>query len=1109
MTGLTSQSVIFTRNDGQWDPEVNFRATAGDATIWLCRDAIVWQFSGPAPVDAEVTAVGAPKTPRRAAGRGQTVTLRSEFIGAGPATVLTGEAPLSHRSNYFLGADPSAWRTDVPSFEAVTYRNLYPGVDLHLNGEQGELRCRWTFRAGADRSKIAIRHVGNTPTTESGAGALQVKTPWGTNPIIALDPRHGESVSILGAPTAAGTSEASSTSLALAYSTFLDGGSFDEGYGVAVDDAGNVYVTGLTSSLNYPTQGAYDGSANGGNDVFITKLSPTGTSLVYSTFVGGSSDDAGRDIAIDPDGNAYVTGVTESSDFPTQNAYDAGANGLEDFFVLKLSSAGNALDYSTYLGGANIEDKPALAVDAAGSTYITGLTWSSDYPSFDGYDGALSGAIDAVVTKLTPSGNTLDYSTFLGGAGLDEGYDIALNALGNAYITGVTQSTSFPTVNPHDNELTGPTDLFVSKLSVSGASLVYSTFLGGSSGEYQAAIAVDGSGNAYVTGMTASTDFPTQNPFDATYTGGFYDLFVTKLSVTGNELIYSTFLGGSDEDHGRTIAVDAAGSAYIAALTYSADYPTINPYDAGHNGNVDVVITKLTPSGSALSYSTFFGGSVTDDPYGIAVDAAGSTYVTGLTHSVNFPTRNPIDGTINGSNAAFVFRLLPASPFTVTSLDNSGPGTLRDILTIANGNSARDSVIFGIAGVINLLSPLPACSDAGGGIVIDGFSAPGDVILDGASAGSGPGLEFGSEGGQGNIVRGLTIQNFPGAGVSLPQIATRTTVSECLFHGNAGPPIDLWGDGFVLANDPGDADAGPNTLLNYPGIDTVFLVGSDTFYIAGTTAPNATVELYLAELYLGGDTVAHANDHGEAWRHLGTQPASGSGHFAFPEVPVRAWSYVTATATDASGNTSEFALNRLLIPDSLTITAYSPVVLTLISPSGQDSIGRDIITGGFNTIGPTATYDSLTDYSDPPDGDPDDRIIITNIEPGEYTIRVTTKPGDPGTGYVLGIRVDGTNEVYAKASGGTSTEPETIPVPGAGESDTYSFKPSSSERGDLNADAFLDAVDLALMIDMVFFGLPLPQPQDLADINCDTFTDAVDLAVMIDAVFFGGSIPCR
>jgi hypothetical protein len=232
------------------------------------------------------------------------------------------------------------------------------------------------------------------------------------------------------------------------------------------------------------------------------------------------------------------------------------------------------------------------------------------------------------------------------------------------------------------------------------------------------------------------------------------------------------------------------------------------------------------------------------------------------------------------------------------------------------------------------------------------------------------------------------------------------------------------------------------------------------------------------------------------------------GHFAFPELAARAWSYLTATTIDTSGNTSEFAANRWLIPDSLIITGYSPIVLTVITPDGLDSIGRDVVTGGFNTIGATAEYDSLTDYSDPLDGDPDDRVIITNVMPGEYTIRVTTKPGDDGTGYVLGIRVDGTNEAYAAVSGGLSSTPVENPVPPPGESDSYSFTPEPMLRADLDGNGFVDAVDLAILIDVVFFGLPEPDPAELADLDCDRFTDAVDLAVLIDVVFFGGSIVC-
>lgn len=1101
--------VYFTRNEGQWDSAVLFRASTANADVWLCRDAIVWQFSGPGKGNAAGSAAISP-----AGDRFDRVVVRSEFTGSNTTVSVTGTSQVDYVCHYFLGNDPSRWRTDVPNFETVTYRDIYPGIDLQLSGNGGQLQSRWTARSGADLSRVGIRYVSGAEVVEYASGEALVETPWGGEARIALDPRCSKRPIIHGSSMAAGVMEASSTSLALAYSTFLGGTSSDEGRGLAVDEAGNAYITGVTNSSNFPTQDPYDITWNGNSDAFITKLAPSGNSLVFSTFFGGSADDEGRDIAVDASGDVYVAGATASSDLPTQNPFDASFGGVTDYFVLKLGAAGNTLLYSTYLGGGSHEQSagttlsPRIAVDGSGNAYIAGRTESVDFPTQSAYDAALSGPSDAVVVKLSPDGSTLVYSTYLGGTSSDEGHDIVVDGSGNAFVSGVTQSLDFPTASAYDAGFNGGVDAFITKISPTGDALSFSTFLGGATDEAFVSIAIDGAGSVYVAGHTQSLNFPTVNAYDAGYNGN-YDMFVTKLTPAGDALEYSTYVGGTNTDFYGVLGVDSSGSAYVAARTFSSDFPTLNPYDASQNGNADVIVFRLAPAGNALAYSTYFGGTNNEEPWSIAVDASGSAYVTGNTQSSDFPIKNPFDATSDGSGEPFVFRILPSSPFTVTSLGDSGPGTLRDIITIANGNSARDSVIFGVAGVINLQSPLPACSDAGGGIVIDGFSAPGMVTLDGTGAGSGPGLEFGSEGGVGNIVRGLTIRNFPTAGIALPQIATRTTVSECLFHGNAGPPIDLWGDGNVLANDPGDADAGPNTLLNFPVIDSVFLVGSDTFYVAGTAPANSTVELYLAELYLGADTIGHANNHGEAWRHLGTEPADPSGHFAFAEIPVRAWSYVTATATDASGNTSEFALNRQLIPDSLTFTAYSPVVLTIITPSMQDSIGRDIIVGGFNTIGPTATYDSLTDYSNPPDGDPDDRVIITNIEPGEYQVRVTTKPGDPGTGYVLGIRVDGTNEVYAALNGGTSSEPVTIPVPDIGESHTFSFEPVAAVRGDLDGNGTPDAVDLAILIDVVFFGLSEPDPPGLSDINCDGVTDAVDLALFIDYVFFGGASPCN
>ena len=401
----------------------------------------------------------------------------------------------------------------------------------------------------------------------------------------------------------------------LSYSTYLGGSSghyfgVDRGLGIAVDSSGSAYVTGSTTSANFPTANPLQGSleaAPGGGNAFVTKLNSTGSALVYSTYLGGSGlADNGYGIAVDSFGDAYVAGWTRSTNFPTVNPIQASPGGSwGTAFVAKLNSTGSALVYSTYLGGsgnpAYYEGDVArgIAVDSSGNAYVTGYTYSTDFPTIPtnqnfsiggaSNSAGLTGIQNAFVSKLSPNGTALVYSTYLGGNFVDGAAGIAVDSSGNAYVTGNTASTDFPTANPFEASLTsanGGGNAFVTELNSTASALVYSTYLGGSTSEQGNGIAVDSSGNAYVTGTTGSTDFPTApqppagNPLQASLGGGD-NSFVTKLnwaaSASTLSLVYSTYLGGSSDDYGNAIAVDSSGNAYVAGDTNSADFPTVNP----------------------------------------------------------------------------------------------------------------------------------------------------------------------------------------------------------------------------------------------------------------------------------------------------------------------------------------------------------------------------------------------------------------------------------------------------------------------------------------------------------------------------------------------------
>ncbi|HUU78114.1 MAG TPA: SBBP repeat-containing protein [candidate division Zixibacteria bacterium] len=390
-------------------------------------------------------------------------------------------------------------------------------------------------------------------------------------------------------------------------------------------------------------------------------------SLSFSTFFGGigynygyyGADD-GKSIAVASDGSCYVIGTTWSDDFPTLNAYDNTFEGSNDAFVAKFSTYGSLL-WSTFFGGSNMEWGLDIGVASDGSCYVTGNTWSSDFPTLNAYDNTFNGGdydFDAFLAKFSTNGSLL-WSTYLGGNGYDFGYAVAIASDDSCYVTGCTASSNFPTLNAYDNTFNGGMfDVFIAKFSMSG-SLLWSTFLGGSGyTEYGKSIAVASDDSCYVTGLTDSSDFPMLNAYDSTL-GGDGDAFVTKFSTSGS-LLWSTYLGGNDWDEcGYGIAVASDGSCYVTGDTWSSNFPTLNAYDSILGGEADAFLAKFSTSGSLL-WSTFLGGSDWDEGSDIAIDSNGNCYVTGCTDSSDFPIQNAYDSTYNNGNDVFVTKLSTA-----------------------------------------------------------------------------------------------------------------------------------------------------------------------------------------------------------------------------------------------------------------------------------------------------------------------------------------------------------------------------------------------------------------------------------------------------------------
>jgi hypothetical protein len=666
---------FFVENAGEPGADARFTALGATRALRLAEDGLRLAVLAPPP---PVAGRGGP--PEQVGGAEAPpggVDLRLSFSGANTHPRLEGVDPQRTAVSVLLGDDPTRWRAGLPAWGGVRYVDLYPGVDLEILAQAGGYRQRLAVRAPSAEALAALRAArlrveGAAGLALTPDGALRIRTDAGevTVALPVVDgigradlfpvretggPADGPAVEGFevsrpfrwadgGAAGASGAGAAAGPDLA--YATYLGGNGVDEGRALALDPAGNVYVTGYTSALNLPaTPGAFQTGNQGGYlyyDVFVAKLTPSG-SVVYVTYLGGNGNEIAFGVAADAAGSAYVVGHSNSGNFPISG--DApqprfGGGGY-DAFVTKLSPAGDAVVYSSFLGGGDWDEARGVAVDGEGNAYVAGYTRSADFPTTPGaFQAAFGGGRcvlgqsytchDAFVTKVNAAGTGLVYSTYLGAGGDnrdDQARAVAVDGAGSAYVTGFTQSPDFPTTagawRPAyggAGAYAGPYgDAFATKLDPGGGALAYSTFLGGSASERGLGIAVDGAGSAYVAGTTQSADFPTTAGAFAPALQGYNDVFVAKLNCAGSAPAYSTYLR-SPTGGGLAIAVGGGGRAYVATE------------------NADAVVVGLSAAGDARPYAARVGGSGADGGYGIGVDAAGALWVTGFTYSSDFPT---------------------------------------------------------------------------------------------------------------------------------------------------------------------------------------------------------------------------------------------------------------------------------------------------------------------------------------------------------------------------------------------------------------------------------------------------------------------------------------
>lgn len=655
--------LTFVENRGQTDGQVRYLAQGSRYGFFLTRDSLAMTLLQH--------------------DRSSGVNLSLDFLGANPDVSVGAEDRAAGTVSY-LRAGSSSSRTGLSTFGGVVYQELWPGVDMAVNGRDGVLKYEFRMKPGTRVDDIRLAYRGADGLAVDEAGGLTVATAIGAlrdSPPVSYQVIDGvrvpvQSRYVLGDDASYGFAVSGYNPAyplvidpGLEYSTFLGGFGNQNGAAIAVDADGNAYVTGFTQSPTFPTTvGAFDrtGSANNDLDAFVSKLNPAGTALVYSTFLGGSNFDWGRDLAIDAAGNAYVAGQTKSSNFPTTSgAFDQTFNvdtcprcGVDqyDAFVTKLNPSGSQLVYSTFIGGFDIDDALAIALESAGQAYIAGETASSNFPTTTGaFDTTANGGNDAYVAKLNAAGSQLVYSTRLGGTDNESVGGLAVDGAGNAVVVGATRSAGFPTtpgsLQPvhSGGQFIDLFDGFVTKVNATGSGLLFSTFLGGTKPDSIGNVLLDAAGNLYISGGTQSPEFPTTpGTFDTTF-DGISPSFVAKLNPSASALLYSTFLGGAGASVG---ALTSDGSVWLAGGGGPSAFISPDAWDIQFSGgSSDAYVAKLNPTATAFEYATFLGGTDNEGASELAIDPAGNVYITGTTRSADFPTTvGALDRTYGGDS---------------------------------------------------------------------------------------------------------------------------------------------------------------------------------------------------------------------------------------------------------------------------------------------------------------------------------------------------------------------------------------------------------------------------------------------------------------------------
>ena len=692
--------LFFIPNKGQLDSAVSYYVQGKDQILYFTADGIVFALTKQAEENEDAKKIG-PKRPSRRIGKPRLKEERSdlerwavrlEFVGGSGKIKPEAKDETGATVSYFKGK-PADWKTGLPTYSRLVYKNLWPGIDLVYSGTWDRLKYEFIIHPGADPSLIRLAYHGTSGLSIDEAGGLEATTPAGPLrddvPFAYQDAGEEHKAVPVGYKilenAKAGAQEFcfkvgqydSSRPLILdpallIYCGYIGGADDDLANAVALDSNGNAYISGATMSTaaSFPETVGPDLTFQGTSDAFVAKVNSSGTALVYCGYIGGADEDAAYGIAVDNNGNAYVAGYTLSNEatFPAKVGPDLTFNGVDDAFVAKVNPSGSGLAYCGYIGGDDSDEAYGIAVDNSGNAYVVGYAMSNmaTFPVKVGPDLTQNGISDAFIAKVNSSGSGFVYCGYIGGSDSDIAYGIAMDSNGNAYVAGSTASTeaTFPVTAGPDLSYndTSWLDAFVAKVNPSGDTLVYCGYIGGDDIEEAFGIAVDSGGQAYVTGYTYSTQstFPVKAGPDISYNSGG-DAFVARVNSTGESLVYCGYIGGADEDAGYSIAVDGSGNAYVTgyAMSNEASFPIKVGPDLTQNGLDDAFVTKVNSTGTALVYSGYIGGNDSDRGYGIAVDSRGIAYVAGGTNSslATFPVAVGPDLIQNGSADAFAAKV--------------------------------------------------------------------------------------------------------------------------------------------------------------------------------------------------------------------------------------------------------------------------------------------------------------------------------------------------------------------------------------------------------------------------------------------------------------------